>query len=90
MTVLDFATTIDGRSKAGAGSRARGITAVQLNDAMWRVVRPDGEVVGYIERFDESRGIRYRAKRLIVRQQRFVSVGEFWGMDDALECFRVG
>jgi hypothetical protein len=90
MTVLDFATTIDGRPKSGAGSRARGITAVQLHDSLWRVVRPDGEVVGYIERFDESRGIRYRAKRLIVRQQRFVSVGEFWGMDDALECFRVG
>lgn len=90
MTVLDFATTIDSRSKAGAGSRTRGITAVQLNDSLWRVVRPDGEVVGYIERFDESRGVRYRAKRLIVRQQRFVSVGEFWGMDDALECFRLG
>jgi len=90
MTVLDFATTTDGRSAAAAGSRTRGITAVQLNGSLWRVVRPDGVVVGYIERFDESRGIRYRAKRLIVRQQRFVSIGEFWGMDDALECFRVG
>lgn len=90
MTVLDFATTTDSRPTAGAGTRTRGVTAIQLHDSLWRVVRPDGEVVGYIERFDESRGIRYRAKRLIVRQQRFVSVGEFWSMDDALECFRIG
>jgi len=27
---------------------------------------------------------------MIVRQQRFVAVGEFWSMDDALDCFRVG
>lgn len=88
MTVLDFATvTITG---AASGSRASGVAAMQLHDTLWRVTRPDGEVAGYIERFDEVRGIRYRAKRLIVRQQRFVSVGEFWSMDDALECFRIG
>ena len=90
MAVLDFATTTITSPSAGAGTRTRGVTAVQLNDSLWRVVRPDGEVVGYVERFAESRGIRYRAKRLVVRQQRFVSVGEFWGMDDAVECFRAG
>nr|WP_221420784.1 hypothetical protein [Conyzicola lurida] len=61
-----------------------------MHDALWRVTRPDGEVAGYIERYSESRGIRFRAKRMIVRQQRFVSVGEFWSMDDALQCFRIG
>jgi hypothetical protein len=81
VTILDFATTT---------SAVRGLDAVQLHDALWRVTRPDGEVAGYIERFTESRGIRFRAKRMIVRQQRFVSVGEFWSMDDALQCFRVG
>ena len=90
MAILDFAPTTITSPMPGAGARTRGVTAVQLHDSLWRVVRPHGEVVGYIERFDESRGIRYRAKRLIVRQRRFVSVGEFWGMDDALECFRVG
>ncbi|MCU1424767.1 MAG: hypothetical protein JWM51_1058 [Microbacteriaceae bacterium] len=82
MTILDFATT--------TSSAARGISAVHLNDALWRVVRHDGEVVGYVERFTESRGIRYRAKRFIVRQQRFVPIGEFWQYDDALDCFRIG
>jgi hypothetical protein len=62
--------------------------AVQLHDSLWRVTRDQGEVLGYVERYAEARGIRYRAKRLIVRQQRFVPVGEFWQMEDALACFR--
>jgi hypothetical protein len=89
VTILDFATD----TRAGSVAHTirgglRGVTAVQLHDSLWRVTRPDGEVAGYVERFAESRGIRFRAKRLIVRQQRFVSVGEFWSMDDAIECFR--
>jgi hypothetical protein len=64
-----------------------GVTLVQLNDALWRVTRPDGEVLGYVERFAHETGERYRAKRLIVRQSRFVSVGEFWDMGDAVDCF---
>ena len=80
MITLDFAPT---------SAPSRGIVTVQLSDSLWRVTRSDGEVVGYIERFAESRGIRYRAKRFIVRQQRFVPIGEFWSNDDALDCFRV-
>ncbi|MCU1542951.1 MAG: hypothetical protein JWM50_816 [Microbacteriaceae bacterium] len=80
MTILDFASA----TSSASGVKAPRIHAVQLHDELWRVTRPDGEVVGYIERFAESRGIRFRAKRLIVRQQRFVAIGEFWSMDDAL------
>ena len=90
MTILDFATT--GTTGAGHDTldvRIPGLTAAQLHDSLWRVTRPAGDVVGYIERFSESRGIRYRAKRLIVRQQRFVPIGEFWSMHEALECFRM-
>jgi hypothetical protein len=91
VTILDFAADTRAGSASRAGSTgARGVTAMQLNDALWRVTRPDGEVAGYVERFTETRGVRYRAKRLIVRQQRFVAVGEFWSMDDAVECFRLG
>lgn len=85
VTILDFATT----TITTAATRTAGLTAIQLHDSLWRVTRPEGDVVGYIERFSEARGIRYRAKRLIVRQQRFVSIGEFWSMDDALQCFRM-
>ena len=55
---------------------------------LWRVTRAGGEVVGYVERFAEERGTRFRAKRLVVRQQRFVPIGEFWSMDDAVQCLR--
>ncbi|MCU1513394.1 MAG: hypothetical protein JWO10_484 [Microbacteriaceae bacterium] len=64
-----------------------GIQLVQLNDELWRIVRPDGEVLGYIERFRVREGLRYRSKRLIVRQRRFVAIGEFWSREEALDCF---
>ena len=77
---LDF-----GGVRAG---RLPGLAAVQLNDALWRITRPDGEVLGYIERFAVREGERFRAKRFLPRQRRFLVDGEFWSMDDAIECFR--
>lgn len=64
-----------------------GITLVQLHDELWRVTRPAGEVLGYVERFVTDDGARFRAKRLLVRQRRFVAIGEFWAMADAIDCF---
>ena len=64
-----------------------GITLVQLHNELWRVTRSTGEVLGYIERFSESQGERYRAKRLLVRQRRFIVIGEFWAINDAIDCF---
>jgi len=91
VTTLEFASTArDTVREASAPRLHRGIVVVGLNDGLWRVTRADGDVVGYVERFAESRGTRFRAKRMIVRQQRFVPVGEFWSIDDALDCFRVG
>ena len=91
MTTLDLASTARLTPHDTVSPRLlRGIVVVELNNALWRVTRADGDVVGYVERFAESRGTRFRAKRMIVRQQRFVPVGEFWSMDDALDCFRIG
>ena len=64
-----------------------GLNLVQLHNELWRVTRPCGEVLGYIERFEVQAGVRFRAKRFIARQRRFVEVGEFWKMDDAVDCF---
>jgi hypothetical protein len=64
-----------------------GVALVQLHNELWRVTRPSGEVLGYIERFGTSEGMRFRAKRLLVQQRRFIVVGEFWGIDEALDCF---
>jgi hypothetical protein len=64
-----------------------GITLVQLHNELWRVTRSTGDVLGYIERFSEAEGERYRAKRLLVRQRRFIVIGEFWAINDAIDCF---
>ncbi len=80
MTTLSFAeSTTPIRS---------GIAAVHLHDDLWRVTRADGEVLGYVERTTTAAGHRFRAKRMLHRQRRFLPVGEFWSVDDALDCFR--
>ena len=64
-----------------------GLHLVQLHDELWRVTRPSGDVLGYVEQFRVRAGLRFRAKRFIARQRRFVEMGEFWSMDDAIDCF---
>ena len=80
MTTLEF---IDTPTIARAG-----VTTVQLGDDLWRVTRSGGEVLGYVERSATPSGIRYTAKRMLQRQRRFLPVGEFWSVDDAMDCFR--
>jgi hypothetical protein len=94
MTTLAFPGTdftgTDFTSTDFTSSPARtrpGLHLVQLHDELWRVTRPSGEVLGYVERFGVRAGLRFRAKRFIVRQRRFVEMGEFWSMDDAVDCF---
>ncbi len=84
--------TSAGLTSAGftQGRAHHGINLVQLHDELWRVTRTDGEVLGYIEAFMEPRGRRFRLKRLIALQKRFISLGEFWSFDDALESLRFG
>jgi hypothetical protein len=65
-----------------------GILLVQANDDLWRVTRTAGDVLGYIERFVDGGTDRFRAKRLMVLKKQFHSIGEFWSIDDAIDCFR--
>lgn len=82
MTTMTFAAAFE-----PARVTRPGLSMIQLHDELWRVTRTDGEVVGYVERFAVSEGLRYRAKRFLARQHRFVGVGEFWSIDDAVDCF---
>ena len=84
MTTLAFTGTDS--TKTTAVTRP-GLHLVQLHDELWRVTRPSGDVLGYVEQFRVRAGLRFRAKRYIVRHRRFVGMGEFWSMDDALDCF---
>ena len=80
MTILDF---------VGTSTPIRsGVATIQLHDDLWRITRPDGEVLGYVERAANPAGHRFVAKRMLPRQRRFLGLGEFWTLDDALECFR--
>jgi cytochrome c peroxidase len=63
------------------------IGMVQLHDALWRITRPNGEVLGYVERFEERGSDRFRSKRLIASRRSFIGVGEFWTLDEAIACF---
>jgi hypothetical protein len=80
MTTLDFASTV-------ALDRF-GIAMVQLHDELWRVTRSGGEVLGYVESFIESGSKRFRAKRMLSSQRSSFPLGEFWSIDDAIDCFR--
>jgi hypothetical protein len=68
--------------------RRFGIALVQLHDQLWRVTRRSGEVLGYIESFDESGSPRFRAKRMFSSRRTSLPLGEFWSIDDAIDCFR--
>lgn len=66
---------------------APGVHLVPLHSGLWRVTRSDGEVLGYIETLEARDGTRFRAKRINARHRRFIIIGEFWRMDEAMECF---
>ncbi len=67
-----------------------GLRLVRVNDRLWRVTRPNGELLGYVEGFDSPAGDRYRAKRYLLRARRFHVLGEFWRIDDATDALRFG
>jgi hypothetical protein len=77
------------KNHGGTPTRDRfGVRCMQLHGELWRVTRPDGEVLGYVEQFSDPRGIRFRAKRLVARAQHFLIVGEFWAFDEAVDALR--
>ncbi len=78
MTTLDFAP----RTRSALPS------VMQLHSKLWRVTKPGGEVLGYIEAFDAVGGERFRAKRFFATRRTFVEIGEFWRMDDATDSLR--
>lgn len=79
MTLLDF---IDSTPVSDT------VSAVALGDDLWRITRAGGEVLGYVERHSTPAGPRFTAKRMLPRQRRFLPVGDFWSLPDALDCFR--
>jgi hypothetical protein len=65
-----------------------GIALIQLHDQLWRVTRKSGEVLGYIESFAQDAEVRFKAKRMFSAGRPSMPLGEFWTIDDAIDCFR--
>jgi hypothetical protein len=74
-------------STISLGSRRHSPAAVPLRAGFWRIVHPDGAVLGYVEREAVAGGERFEARRLIAATTRVIGIGEFWSLDDALRCF---
>ena len=88
MTTLAFIETAHTHRSSDEYDITRaGLALVRVHDDLWRITRTDGEVLGYVERFEVRDGFRYRAKRYIIRQGRFVAMGDFWVFDSAVDCF---
>ena len=82
MTLLQAPAT---STASTGGSRTE---TVAVGDSLWRIVRVGGELLGYIDRLATPEGDRFRVRRMLATQRRFVAVGEFWRFDDAMGCFR--
>lgn len=67
-----------------------GIQVRQQHESLWRVTRTSGEVLGYVQRSAADDGRDFRARRLMPRNQRFLDLGRFASIDDAIACFRFG
>lgn len=68
--------------------RASGARLVPAAPDLWRVLRPDGRILGHLQRVDSARGVRYRARRYHLPTRAFLELGEFWSADDAVQCLR--
>jgi hypothetical protein len=90
MTVAPIAPTASHRTRT-QHPQVNGLTLVQLNNSLWRVLGATGSVRGYIELVPAERAggtDRFRAKRLMPNLRTFLSLGEFWEMRDAVDCLR--
>ena len=65
-----------------------GLELVGVHDGLWRVRRRDGRILGHIERLNSAAGDVYVAKRFHPVRASFLSLGQFWNIQDAVDCLR--
>lgn len=64
---------------------------LRLADAapsLWRVIDGSGRVIGHLQARAQASGIRYRARRFHAASRAFLDLGDFWSVDDAIDCLR--
>jgi len=66
-------------------SRAANVRLVPAGPLLWRIV-DRGRVIGHLQAVREGADLRYRARRFHTPSRAFRDLGEFWSVDDAVEC----
>jgi hypothetical protein len=56
--------------------------------ALWRVIDRSGRVIGHLQALAEGASVRYRARRFHAASRGFRELGEFWSIEDAIDCLR--
>jgi hypothetical protein len=70
----------------GLARQRTGLNLVRVKDDLWRATVADGRILGHIERRNAADGTMFIAKRLAPQSARFHTLGEFWQIDDAMDC----
>lgn len=69
-------------------TEAHGTVLTRAGDRLWRVVTPQGRVIGHLQAVEHPLGLRYRARRFHSALGGFLDVGDFWSPDDAVASLR--
>ena len=56
--------------------------------ALWRVIDRKGHVIGHLQAIADGSGIRYRVRRFRASSRAFLELGEFWRIEEAIDCLR--
>jgi hypothetical protein len=81
-----IAPSFGANAPAGVARQRTGLHLVRVKDDLWRATVADGRILGHIERRTADDGTMFIAKRLAPQSARFHTLGEFWRIDDAVDC----
>jgi len=77
--------TLQSSSAAPNLTRAVDVRLVPAGPLLWRIV-DRGRVIGHLQAVREGADLRYRARRFHAPSRAFRDLGEFWSVDEAVEC----
>lgn len=63
------------------------VTAKPVTPTLWRVSARDEHVLGHVRLVDARNGQRFAATLILPGGIRTMFLGEFWSLEDALDCF---
>lgn len=71
-----------------AGSARNGVRFVEAGPDLYRVIAKSDRIIGHVQISPHPLGPRYEARRYSAPHSSFISVGEFWSVDDAVSSLR--